>query len=151
MFSRRLPLSDLINLCRMLKHQLGAGLSLQQIMKQQSQRGPHSVRDLAGRLSEALQKGSSLSAALKDDKDVFPPLFISMVKLGETTGHMAEIFGELERYYQLELDLRRQFRSQTFMPILQFVLALFLVAGLIFLLGIIATATNQKPMLSIFG
>src|SRR5437660_1335970 len=101
MFSRRLSLTTVIELCRMLRQQLSAGLTLHQVMKQQSLRGPGAVRPMAGRLTDAIRQGSSLSAALDVEKDAFPPLFLSLVKLGETTGHLAEIFGELERYYQL--------------------------------------------------
>jgi type IV pilus assembly protein PilC len=151
MFSRRIPLSDLIEFCRVLRHSLGAGLTIQRVMQQQSERGRPSLRKLAGRLSDALRKGSSLSDALDVEKDAFPILFLSLVKLGETTGHIAEIFGELEHYYQLELGLRRQFRSQTIMPVLQFVMAVFVLAGLLYVLGLIATMTNSKPLFTIFG
>ena len=151
MFTRRLALTTLIELCRMLKHQLGAGLSLHRVLTQQSVSGPSAVRALAGRLGGTIRQGTSLSKALDAEKDYFPPLFLSLVKLGEETGHLAEIFGELERYYQLELQLRRQFRSQTFMPVVQFVLAVLLLAGLIYLLGYIAVATNSPPLLTIFG
>ncbi len=149
MFSRRVGLADLIDLCRVLRHQLGAGLALQQVMKKQSERGRRSLRPLTGRLSEAMQQGSSLGKALDVEKDAFPPLFLSMVKVGETTGHIAEIFGELERYYQLELHLRRQFRSQTFLPIIQFVFAVLIMAGVIYIVGVVAG--NNKPLITIFG
>ncbi|HZZ81751.1 MAG TPA: type II secretion system F family protein [Gemmataceae bacterium] len=150
MFSRRIPLADLVDVCRVLRHQLGAGLGVLQVMKQQSQRGRPSFRRIAGRLSEAIEQGSSLGRALDAEKDAFPPLFLSMVKLAEATGHIAEIFGELERYYQLELTLRRQFRSQTFLPIAQFFFAVAIIAGVIYLVGMLA-APGTKPLLTIFG
>ena len=127
MFSPRVPLPDLVDLCRVLKHQLAAGLHVHQILKKQGERGRRSVRAIATRVSAALQQGVSLADALDVERDAFPPLFLSMAKLGETTGHLAEIFGELERYYQLELTLRRQFRSAVFFPIVQFVFAVFIV------------------------
>lgn len=151
MFSRRIPLPDLIDLCRVLGHQLSAGLVLHQVLKKQGERGRRSVRAVAGRLSDALLKGISLSDALDVEADLFPPLFLSMVKLGETTGHLAEIFGELERYYQLELQLRRQFRSASILPAAQFVFAVFIVAAVIWILGIIGGINNTKPMLTFFG
>jgi len=57
MFSRRLPFYDLVSFCRILKHNLGAGLTLVQVLRQQSERGPPAVRPLAGRLHEALRQG----------------------------------------------------------------------------------------------
>lgn len=148
MLSRRIPLADLIDLCRILRHQLSAGLSAHEVMKKQGERGRRSLRASAGRIGDALQRGSSLSDALDNEQDAFPVLFLTLVKLGEATGHLPEIFGELERYYQLELQLRRQFRSQTFFPVVQFVFAVAIIAGLIFLLGLI---DPKKPLLTIFG
>src|SRR4051794_40179595 len=112
MFTQRVPLNDLIDLCRVLRHQLAAGMSIHQVLKKQGERGRRSLRAISGRMSDAIQQGESLSNAVDNERDAFPVLFRSLVKLGETTGHSAEVFGELERYYQLELHLRRQFRSQ---------------------------------------
>lgn len=152
MFSRRLPLADLVDLCRILRHNLSAGISLQRVMKQQSERGRRSYRAIASRISDALQQGSSFSRALDDERGAFPVLFLAMVKVGESTGHMPEIFGELERYYELEMQLRRQFRSQTFLPIIQFVAAVLVVAGVIFVMGLIASLNpGARPLLTIFG
>ena len=151
MLSRRLSLADLIDLCRVLRHQLAAGLSIQRVFQQQSDRGRPALRGLAGRLSDSIRQGSSLSDALEREHGLFPPLFLAMVKVGETTGHIAEIFGELERYFQLELQLRRQFRSQTFLPIVQFVFAVAIIAGVIYVLGMIAGMNNARPLLTIFG
>jgi type II secretory pathway component PulF len=148
MFSRRIPLADLIDLCRILRHQLSAGFSVHQVLKKQGERGRRSYRAIAGSIADHLQKGNSFSDALEKEKRAFPVLFLALVKLGETTGHLAEIFGELERYYQLELQLRRQFRNQTFLPILQFVFAVAIIAGLVFLLGLI---DPKRPLLTIFG
>jgi type II secretory pathway component PulF len=148
MFSRRIPLADLIDLCRILRHQLGAGLSILQVFRKQGENGRRSYRAIAARISDQVQAGNSLSCAIDDEKDAFPLLFRALVKLGDATGHNPEIFGELERYYQLELQLRRQFRSQTFGPILQFAFAVAIITGLIFFLGVISP---QKPLLTIFG
>lgn len=151
MFSRRIPLPDLIDLCRVLRHQLAAGLSIGRILQQQSSRGRPSVRAIAARVEESLRKGDHLSDAFDAEAACFPPIFLAMVKVGETTGHLAEIFGELEKYFQLELHLRRQFRAQTFLPLVQFVFAVCIVAGVIFLLGMIADMNNAAPLLTIFG
>ncbi|MBI2805708.1 MAG: type II secretion system F family protein [Planctomycetes bacterium] len=151
MFSRRIPLGDLIDLCRVLRHQLGAGMALQQVLQRQGERGRASFRGIATRLASDLQKGVSLSDALDKERDAFPPLFLAMAKLGETTGHLAEIFGELERYYQLELQLKRQFRSATILPIAQFFFATLIIAGVIYVLGFIASLNNTKPLMTMFG
>ena len=145
--SRRLPLPAVVDLCRNLRHSLGAGLSLVQVLRQQSKRGRPEVQALAGRLTEALQAGQSLSAALDAEPDVFPPLFLALVRLGEETGHLPEIFRELEQYYQQEWQLRRQLLSQSLLPALQLGFAVFLIAGLIWLLH----ALSGQALLTVFG
>ena len=145
MFSARLSLTDLIDLCRVLRHQLAAGLSIHQVIKQQAERGRRSFRAIAGRVSEAIQRGTSFSDALDGDKAAFPPLFLAMVKLGESTGHMAEIFGEMERYFQMELQLRRQYFTQTLWPKVQFVFATLIVAGVMALLGFLGSLNPAVP------
>ena len=151
MFSQRIPLADLADLCRILHHNLSAGLTLHRVMKQQGERGRRSLRPVASRIAAKLKNGSSFIDALQGEEHAFPPLFLSMCRIGESTGHMPEIFRELEQYCQLELQLRRQFRSQTFLPIVQFIAAVCILAGVIYVLGIIASTRGGQPMITIFG
>jgi type II secretory pathway component PulF len=150
LFSKQMPLPSVIAICRALRHNLGAGLTLVQVFRQQAERGPSGVRPLAGRVLAGLEKGDCLSDTLANEKGVLPHLFLSLVKVGEETGHLAEIFGELENYYILQDKLRKQFRSQTMLPVIQLGLAFLILAGLIFILGMIASARNSRPI-AIFG
>lgn len=151
MFSQRIPLADLANMCRILHHNLSAGLTIHRVMKQQGEKGRRSLRPVASRIAVRLGGGSSFVDALDSEQAAFPPLFLSMCRVGESTGHIAEVFRELEQYCQLELQLRRQFRSQTFMPIVQFIAAVCILAGVIYVLGIIASTRGGQPMITIFG
>jgi type IV pilus assembly protein PilC len=148
---RRLPLSSLVELCRVLRHNLSAGLTLLDVFRQQAKRGSATVRPLAGRITEALERGDTFGDALDAEKDVLPPLFIALGKLGETTGHLPEIFAELEKYFQLQWQLVRQFRSKSIMPVLQFVFAVLLIAGLLYLMGVIADMNRSRPLLTFMG
>lgn len=150
MFSRRVPLTELIEFCRVLRHNLSAGLSLVQVLRQQAARGPRTVRPLADHLATQLQAGSGFADALDAVTDAFPTLFLAMVRVGEETGNLPEVLRELERYYQLELQLRRQFRNQVFPTAVQFGFAILILAGLIFVLGLIAPA-GSTPLLTFFG
>ena len=60
LLSSRLPLSSLIELCRVLRHYLSAGLSLRDVFRQQAAKGPLAVRPVAGRVAEALGRGDGL-------------------------------------------------------------------------------------------
>ena len=150
MFERKLSLKNLIDLCRVLRHTLSAGLTLHHAFRQQADKGGAAIRPLAGRVRDAIEAGDSLGTALEREKDKMPPLLLAMVKVGEETGHVPEVFGSLEKHYQLELKLRRQFWKSALMPLVQFVLALLLIGGLIYILGIIGQSRGTTP-LSIFG
>ncbi len=135
MMSSRLSLPSLIELCRVMRHNLSAGLTLRHVFKQQASRGPMSVRPIADRVSQQLQEGESLQDALEHEKHHFPPLFTSLVSVGEHSGALPEVFEELENYFAMQLRLKRQFMSQTAWPLIQFFLAPFIMAGMIFILG----------------
>ena len=58
------------------------------------------------RVEEVLQSGASLGVALEREGMSCPPLFRSMVVIGEETGRLAEIFRRLESYYAEKRALR---------------------------------------------
>jgi type IV pilus assembly protein PilC len=138
MLSTRLPLSSLIELCRALRHSLGAGLPLLDVFRRQARSGPAPVRPVAGRIAQVLARGGSLETALKAERATFPPLFLALAGVGEQTGNLPEVFAELEKYYQLQQRLWRQFLGQIAWPVFQLLAAIFVIAGLIFVLGAIA-------------
>ncbi len=137
LLSRRLPLPALIDLCRALRHYLGAGLTLRDVFRQQSAKGHAATRPVAARLSEGLEAGDGLDDLLKKESAAFPPLFTALATVGEETGMLPEVFRELEKYFQLQLRLRRQFLSQIAWPAIQLVAAIFVIAGLIWVLGLL--------------
>src|SRR5262249_52314370 len=61
----RLSLSDLIELCRVMRHYLGAGLSLLDVFRQLQRRSRASLQALAVRVTPLLESGESLEHALK--------------------------------------------------------------------------------------
>jgi len=144
MFSSKLPLANLIDLCRVLRHNLGAGLTLRAVFKQQAEKGLPGVRPVAKRIHASLETGDSLEVALEREKAAFPPLFLSMAIVGEHTGQLPEVFTELEKYYQLQMKLRRQLISKSMGPLIQLGLAFCVIALLIFVLGMIGQSHNSK-------
>src|SRR5947209_14609643 len=71
--SPRLSQSTLTDLCRTLRHYLGAGLMLTQAFRQQSQRGSTLVREMSTRIAGQLEQGTSLYQAMKREGELFPP------------------------------------------------------------------------------
>ena len=142
-FSSRLPLSSVIELCRVMRHYLGAGLTLRNVFRNQATRGDMRLRPVAGRIAAELDEGSALEDAMKRQGDVFPPLMTALACVGEQTGMLPEVFTELEKYYVRQQQLRRRFIGQAAWPILQFFAAVFVLAGLICIMGLIPQASGQ--------
>jgi type IV pilus assembly protein PilC len=145
-FSRRLPLSSLIAISRDLRHNLGAGIMLRDALKQQAKRGHPAFRPVAERMYRAIESGDDLRQVLESERAYFPPLFISLVSVGESSGQLPEIFAELEKYYLMQQRFWRQLISQSFLPAVQFVMATFVIAGMMVILGWIAELRSSTPI-----
>ena len=145
-------LTGLIAWCQAFKHGLSAGLSLQRVFELQSKKGPAALRDTAGAIATRLGGGESLADALEVEGQSLPPLFRQMTAIGEKTGHLPEIFGEMGDYYELQRTLGRDFRAQIAWPVFQFVVAVGVIALLMYILGVIGTARGGEPIAPIgFG
>jgi type II secretory pathway component PulF len=144
-FSRRLPLGELVRLCHVARINLSAGLTLRDVFRQQATRGSPGVRAVAARISEHLERGDDLRVALKAEKAVFTPLFLALTTVGEQTGHLPEILEELEKYYLLQQKAWRQVRSSSLLPAIQFILAIGVIALVIFVLGLISESRGTQP------
>jgi type IV pilus assembly protein PilC len=137
--SSKCPLPALVDWCRALRYSLSAGLGPVKIFKQQAKSGPRALRGVAGEVAARLSKGASLADALEPHRDRFPPLFLELTAVGEQTGRLEDAFQQLEEYYQAQLSMQRSFRSQIAYPVIQFFAAIFVVAFLIFILGLLGS------------
>ena len=147
--SSKCPLSALVTWCRTLHHSIGAGLDPVRIFKMLGKSGPRPLRPLAKELVQKLGAGDSLEDALEPHRDLFPPLFLELVAVGEQTGRLEDTFRELEQYYESNLSVQRNFRSQMAYPAIQFFVAVLVIAALIFILGMLAVsgrAVTKDPL-----
>lgn len=132
--------ADLAATCRMLRVGLGAGLPIADVFRKQAGRGPRSMRPLIGRVAERIGDGDTLDDALKPEAGRLPPLFSALVGVGEQTGMLVETLHELEDHYDLQNQLKRNFRAQMVWPGINFFGAI----GVICLMLIIADIVGSK-------
>jgi MSHA biogenesis protein MshG len=58
-----------------------------------------------------LDAGRELSTALQQHPDVFSPFYVSVVRVGEATGQLEEVFNSLFTYLDFEREVRERIKS----------------------------------------
>lgn len=134
-----------------MRHMLHAGLTLPQAMKHQAKSGPAAIRPIARRLTEAMEDGESLQDALENEKEYFPPLYLSIGAVAEETGTLPEALKELENFFAMQLSLWKKFIAQITWPCIQFVLATLIISLVIYLLGILGGGSHGMSVLGLQG
>jgi MSHA biogenesis protein MshG len=73
--------------------------------------------DMLKDISSSLDQGRELSAALARHIDVFGAFYISMMKVGEMTGKLTEVFLRLNEHLEFERDVRERIKQALRYPI----------------------------------
>jgi len=92
--------------------------------------------------AEQVQKGKELSKALVEYKNIYPPMIIQMVRVGEETGKLTDILKTLANFYEEEIDNTTKNLSSIIEPVLMIVIGA--------AVGFFAISMIQ-PMYSIMG
>lgn len=144
-FFAKLPLSSLIELCRTLRHYLSSGLTLREAFALLARKGSTALRPVAERMKHGLDHGDSLEEVVQRERAAFPPLLVAILSVGEQSGNLPEVCGELEEYLRLQQKLRREFWSRSAMPLMQLAGAVVVIALLLAVLGMIAPGSGPAP------
>lgn len=67
-------------------------------------------------LRESLDSGRELSAAMRRHPEVFSPFYLSMVRVGEMTGRLEEVFLRLFDHLEFDRDMRERVKTATRYP-----------------------------------
>lgn len=98
-----------------------------------------------------IQQGSDLTSALRHQGRFFPDLFIDMVDVGEQSGSLPEVLSGLGEHYENILRLRRAFLTSIAWPVIQLVAAIFVIALLILITGLIAESRPDAEATDMLG
>lgn len=117
-FKPRVTLDELVLLCRQLYTLQKAGVPILRSLGSliDTTRNPTLAAALKG-VSDDIQSGRELHMALARYPEIFSPLFISLIKVGESTGRLDETFLQLAGYLELEKETRNRIKSATRYPL----------------------------------
>ena len=122
---------DLAFNCRQMAAMMSSGLTivktLEILCKEQTTEAAKNIwRDIY----ESVQKGESFSSALEMHNGAFPPLLISMVGAGESSGNLDTIMQRLSDQYAKENKLNNKIKGSMTYPIVLLVLCIVIVIGM---------------------
>jgi type IV pilus assembly protein PilC len=133
-FGTSVKTKDITIFSRQFATMINAGLSLTKCLSiLGSQSESRELREIITQLGRDVEAGQSLSEAMSKHPKVFPPLFINMVRAGETGGVLDEVLLRVADHFESEAQLKGRVKSAMTYPVSMGALVLLvLIAMMIF-------------------
>lgn len=149
----KISAQDIIVFCRELAMVIKSGVSLivgLDIIKKQNIKG---LKKPVQYIGVEVQKGKTLTQAMKETEIKFPELLTKMVSIGETSGSLDAILENMGDYYERDLYIRQKIIGALIYPIILVVVAVGLLiffAELILPTIVELMAGQQLPLITKF-
>lgn len=111
-------LKDVAIFARQFSTMISAGLSLTKclsILGAQTESAP--LREVIQQIGKDVEAGQSLSDSMGKHPKIFPPIFVNMVRAGETGGVLDEVLTRVADHFESELALKGKIKSAMTYPI----------------------------------
>jgi len=120
---------ELMVVTKQLSSMLGSGLPLDEalnIIAEQAE--SKKMGEIIYSIKLDVQGGASLSQALRKFKEVFPPIYINMVRAGEQTGNLDGVLGRLADMMEKRIALKRKVKGALIYPTIVSIVAVGVIA-----------------------
>ncbi|MFC7321032.1 type II secretion system F family protein [Halobacillus campisalis] len=131
--AKKVKSQDFVLYLRQFETLIAAGVSILDstyILMEQS--NSKSLKKVLRDVAEELEAGHAYSDAADRHQDVFPVLFINMVRAGEAGGNLDEVLQRMASYYEKQHDLKQKVISALSYP---FVVGLIALSIVVFMLS----------------
>lgn len=128
----RVKAKDLSIFCRQLYTLLDAGsdiLNSVNILRQQSEN--KRMKESLNGVYEDIQKGLTLSEAMRNYRNIYPELLVNMIESGEQTGNLSAVIQRMTDYYEKENKLNSKIKGAMVYPIFLGILSIGVVSFLL--------------------
>jgi type IV pilus assembly protein PilC len=132
LFKKKVKKKDLALFCRQFYTMISAGLGIVpclEILVAQTEN--KSFKNAIADTYEEVQKGLTFSESMKQHKEIFPTILVSMVEAGEVSGNLDTVMLRMAEHFEKENKLENKVKSALVYPA---VLAVVMVAVVIFML-----------------
>ncbi|MCY6370913.1 type II secretion system F family protein [Clostridium ganghwense] len=128
----KIKTKDLAVFCRQFAtlHEAGSDIlnSVNLLRKQSTNK---KMRDSLDVIYEDIQKGSTLSSAMKKYEDVYPKLLVNMIESGEETGSLGTILERMAEQYEKDNKINGKIKGALIYPIILLIAAIGVVTFLL--------------------
>jgi MSHA biogenesis protein MshG len=139
---KTVSLDDLIVFCRQMYALMRSGVPILRAIRGMAESsGSPMLKKALVKVAVQLESGYALSAAMHLHPKVFPPLFISLVHVGENTGQLDGAFEKLAKYFEREQETRKRIKAAMRYP--AFVVMALVVAMVVLNIFVVPTFTNM--------
>lgn len=149
---RRVERRDLILFCMQMAQLVRAGVPLLEALTdlRDSMESPE-FKEIIGSVIEVIESGQSLSQAMEDFPQVFDTLFVSLIRAGEASGRLAEVFESLTDTIKWQDELATSTKKLMMTPLIVGTVVLGVTAFLMVylvpqLIDFIANMGEELPM-----
>lgn len=139
----KVPMGELTTFCRQFSIMLNTNIPILDcldILKNQ----PYSTyfKNILSVIYEDVQGGMLMSEALEKHARVFPDFFRSMVKVGELSGKMDQVFESVANYYETDTAIKRKVKSALSYPMMLGVMTV----GIVLLMMVFVIPTFKETL-----
>ena len=131
-FGGKVKLKDLAIFSRQFATMINSGLSLIRalsILAEQTEN--QKLADTVDEIRNTVESGTALSVALAEHPEIFPKLYVAMVRAGETAGMLDQVLLNVAESLEKDVRLRGQIKSAMTYPVIVFIMAILLTSAML--------------------
>lgn len=130
-FDKKIQYKDLAIFCRQMYFSLNAGITMLRALDMVKEQVENKrLKRILRKTYEDVQKGLSLSEALEKHKEI-PYMFCATIRVGESTGAIDEIMGDMSDYYDKQHRQRKKINNALTYPKFLMAFSVLIVLGLV--------------------
>lgn len=140
-FFNKVPFNQIVTLTRQLATMVSAGLTLSEsvdILYEQADN--KRLKQALEEISDDIKGGLTLAQALSRQGDIFPPLYVNLVKSGEASGKLDEVLSKMADSLEKDREFRSKIKGAMIYPLV--VITMMFVVIIIMMIFVIPKLTG---------
>lgn len=140
--------AELVTMTRQLSTMVGAGLVLSEAIDiLEEQQDNKKLKVVLAEVSRDIKGGLTLAGALAKHPDVFPPLYINLVKSGETSGKLDDVLSKMADSLEKDREFRARVKGAMIYPVVVMtMMVLVIIIMMIFVIPKLTSLYGQSTL-----